>query len=207
MKERDVIKQLHLLQSVQPEHTMLRTIRKHVKSPYTGENKLHFKNSLPLIPVISTLVFASILFITVTIILFPEYIENAVTTARIALAADNYDKAKIALANFQDQLSFIQQNSSDTNKRIVLSQSLALANTEMSGLQLIGEKGKYTSYQCLELYESYHKDLNKIEGEVDLNKNNSESMLVSQAEQYDKQAESKLKKYDHGNRIDSRVKK
>jgi hypothetical protein len=199
MKEKEVINQLHLLQSVQPENRIVQVIRKQVRSPYAVGDGLGLKRGLPIVPMMYTLVFASIVII-VTLTWFPYFVENTITTARIALFANHYEKAKISLAKVDEQMSLLHNN--DTNTIVTFSHTLALANTQLSELRLVGEKGKYTSYQCLDLYESYHKDLEKIQNTVHPDKNNNADSLLTQAKQYDASAIAKLKKYHREPYID-----
>lgn len=78
-----------------------------------------------------------------------------------------------------------------------MSHSLALANTEMTGLKLIGEKGKYTMKDCLSLYSIYHNSLETMKNTVSTQDNSSpeEEKLLSEIKQYEKQSEQKLSKY------------
>jgi type II secretory pathway component PulC len=193
MKDRKIIDQLHLLQSFQADTATLRLIRKKIPLQVVDSKRFSFKKWLTVTLFIPVIAFAVVvIFFLVMISIFPYVIDNAVVNAKIAFAPNHYEKAKIALANVNDQLPV----ASDTNKIKLLSQALALANTEMSGLQLVGEKGKYTSYQCEELYESYHTDLRKVENAFDSKRSNEVNLLVSQSEQYDKQAAVKLKNYN-----------
>lgn len=201
MKEREIIKKLQLLQSVQPEKHMLHAIRKQVEFPNTGEDRLHLTKKFSIFTLIYPIVFASIIMVIITTSLFPDYLENTLTAARIALAVNHYDKAKIALEKIQERTAVLQ-HANNANTIVSFSYTLAVANTQISQLRLVGEKGKYTSYQCLELYESYHKDLEKIQSALHPEKNNNEVLLLTQAKLYDKYALAKLKKYHTGPKID-----
>lgn len=195
MNEKQVIKKLYLIKSVKPDDMTLRLIRKQIASPISTTKNFSLEKWFAKKRLIPLYALASFIIIfTIAVLLFSNLLEEIVISARIALASNHYEKAKIALAHVQGQADSLHNSYSKSNVS-ELSKSLALANTEMSGLQLIGERGKYSSYQCKELYESYHKDLQSIENTTD--KNGKFGSLISQAEEYDKQATLKLKNYKY----------
>jgi len=196
MNDNQVIKKLQILKSFEADAATLRLIRKQISSPGSVTNRFSFKKWFAVKPLVPVLAMAVILLIFVVLVSFPQnFIENAFVSARITLAPNHYEKAKIALANVQYKVNSFQKNSSNSGTIKELSRSLAFANQTMSGLQLVGEKGKYSSYQCKELYESYHKDLYIIENTVDKSSKPDIKTLGLQAEQYDQQALIKLENY------------
>jgi len=197
MKDKQIIEQLHLLQTVKPDAKTLRLIRKRIPAQGIFNKGMNFRKLFSVTQLLPLTAFAGIVIIFLIIMIFLQNIfTSAWISATIALAPNHYEKAKIALENVQNQLSSLKDNNADSNKLNNLSQALALANTEMSGLQLVGEKGKYTSYQCEELYEFYHKDLEQTQNVIISSKNNSGESIIKQAVQYDNQAMSKLKRYN-----------
>ena len=206
MNDKQVIKKLIILKSIEPDDETLRLIRKRI-SPPVSIISFDFTKWFIKKPLISVFALASVVIIfTATVFLFSNFLDKTILYAKITFASNHYEKAKIALSNVQNQVDSFQKNLPNNTKIKELSSSLALANQEMSGLQLIGEKGKYTSYQCEELYESYHKDLQTIEDTIDQTNNNQGKALISQAKQYDKEAAMKLEKYRNNKWQNSEIK-
>lgn len=197
MKDKQIIQRLHMLKSVEPDAATLRLIRSRVSSPVSGTAIFSFKKWLIKKPLVPLLALASLLIVfTALVYMMPNFVEDTIISGRVIIASNHYEKAKIALSNVQNKVNSLQENSPNSSNMKQLSNSLSLANKEMSGLQLVGEKGKYTSYQCEELYESYHKKLQTIKDTI--GQNNSEGKaLFLQTEQYDKQANEKLTNYKH----------
>ena len=199
MKNKKVIDNLKLLQTVQPDKLTLQKIHKQVISQKSGTHSFEFGfrkwfRLTPLIPLIGFTVVC--IFIVAAISFSPEFHE-VIVSVKIALAPNHYEKAKIALRNVHDQIYNMQSDPFNESKLTLLSDSLILTNTEMSGLQLVGEKGKYTSYQCLDLYEAYHNDLKKLNISLKSHESDAGNSLDTKVNLYDLQAKRKLKNYDN----------
>jgi hypothetical protein len=197
MKEKKLIENLQLLQSVQPDSYTLCEIKNKVDSKVLYNKNYNKRKWFAFTPLTTLIAFTTIIFfIIVVVYLLPNTIENAITTTKIALAPNQYEKAKIAFVNADNQFIIMQKKNFDKQKVISLSQSLALANTQMSGLKLIGEKGKYSSQNCLSLYAQYHKSLEIMKSAISSHKNSPEdTQLLAKIRQYDDQSEKKLHEY------------
>ncbi len=198
MKEKQVIDNLQLLQSVQPDRHTLLLIQKRVCSQIFPEKHFTFRKWLTVTPIIPLVaVTAVVLVLLVVMGFFPRVYEKAFVTARIALAPNQYEKAKIAFAYADQQFFSLKKNSFSSSDVKSFFGSLALANSEMAGLKLTGEKGKYTKEQCLILYSEYHSSLEAMKKEVALMDNSSQkkTLLLTEIKNYDEQSERKLHKY------------
>jgi len=192
MKEKDIVKHLQLLRSVEPDVSAKRALHKKVLSRITVKEKsFGFFGRLFVSPLLAIeLLTAVLIFFVVVSGLLTSFSERAIVDFKIAAASNQYEKAKIALAYLYSQITNTQNKSLDNKKFQSLSYALTLSNTQMSELKLVGEKGKYTSQQCLELYESYHEDLQKIDATP------AQTLLGPQVKQDEKQSEKKLEMYD-----------
>jgi len=198
MKKKQAIKKLQLLQLVQPDNVTLRAIHKTVLSEIPVQEQFSIREWLSISPVIQLVAFgAVVIFLSVLTRFMPDAFEKALVYSKIAAASNQYEKAKIAFAYVNDQFSSMKNNSFDSSKMESVSQALTLANTQMSGLKLVGEKGKYTSQQCLELYEAYHTDLKNMDRLISSKASQSaqKGILASEVEKYDQQSEKKLHNY------------
>ena len=195
MTEKTIIKKLRLLQSVQPDFYTLHSIEKEIQNEIGFKKQFHLENLFSFSPVTSFIALAAVvlLFVGTFFIFFQDTVSRFIITTEISFAPDQYQKAKISLDFTKSQ--FINS----PNNIASLSQSLALANTEMSGLRLKGETGKYTMQQCLALYTQYHAYLESLKNEVSsknssLNKQETTALLL-EIKHYDQQTENKLHKY------------
>lgn len=197
MKEKKLIEELQLLQSVQPDSYTLRVIKKKVDMEVLGNNNFSIRKWFSFTPLTTFIAIAAVIFFIIVVTRFlPDTIENDFIVAKIVLASNQYERAKIAVVNVDNQFVVLQQKNFDKRKVILLSQSLALANNQMSGLKLIGEKGKYTSSDCLSLYAKYHKSLETMKNSISSQQNFPEdTQLLAKIKQYDDQSEKKLHEY------------
>lgn len=191
MREREVSKKLQLLQSVQPNMLVLYQIRKRISAKKQREQKFSMFALLTAVIVLTFII---------TIIYFPFTINKVLASLEVAIATNQYDKAKIAVAYADSQFSLMKKNQFKKRDIKPISQSLALANTEMDGLKLMGEKGKYTSLQCLSLYIAYHDSLEAMEKAmameiVSSQDEHTQMLLLAELKKYDEQSERKIHKY------------
>ncbi len=216
MKQEDVIRQLNLLKLIKPGSHTLKTIERDVYSQLKiNENSsiwervtcfsknvyLTFKsNPFPSYTIATVLLI--IVFLSISTGFLPNEINKTLLYAKIAVAPNQYEKAKIAFSYTQAQTDMLDKNSSkiDTYKLTEVSRTIALANTQLSGLKLMGEKGKYTTQQCQELYKEYSQHLEKLDSllsktSIDNGDKKSIEFLKAQIAGYEKESEQKLKGY------------
>jgi hypothetical protein len=198
MKDKQVIEKLQLLRSVKPDEETVRVIHEKSTAQLFGAKRYNTHKWFTIPPLVPIIAFAVILiFFSVVTGFLPNIIHQTVITSEIALASNHYEKAKIAVSDAESQFSFVKQHPTDANKVAALSHSLALANLQMTKLQLKGEKGKYTMKDCLTLYTSYYNTLESMRKTVNSQKNPSdeENQLRREINEYDVQAEKKLHLY------------
>lgn len=197
MKDKQIIEKLQLLRSVKPDDETLRLIHKKSTSQLFGENNYSTRKWFSLASLIPFAAFAAVLiFLSVMTGFLPGIIHNSIIVTEISFAPNHYIKAKLAVANAEDQFAIYKQQP-DANKLSALTQSLALANTQMTKLQLVGEKGKYSMKDCLTLYTSYHNSLETIKKTLSSQTipSNEKGQFLRKINQYDEQAERKLHLY------------
>ncbi len=187
MKQEEIIKQLKQLHKIEPKPDTIAQIKSNIyhnlqiPKPSTFQFKANSFMVYGLAIAFAIFVFLSI---------------------RIATSQNQFEKASIALSYAQGKINtvIVASNKLNENKIKDISQSIALANGELSKLKLMGEKGRYTSEQCEELYRSYHASLEKLDNNITTSSTNdadkqSIAPLKTQISNYEKQAEQKLKLY------------
>lgn len=132
-------------------------------------------------------------------------IESVLFQTEIVLAPDKYQKAELALNFSRQKLNDLKSSQGkDTGKKIEdLMNSTSRTNTYLAGLNLMGEKGKYTNAQCLSIYKFYDSYLDDLKNTLTasapyLTKStdrNNTLLLQKRISEYEKQAESRLKLY------------
>lgn len=216
MKQEDLTKQLKLLKSIQPDYHTLLSIERDVYSQLKTDKRYSLWERMKCFPDNAFLLFKAnpfastsiaftfliIVFLSISIGFLPNEINKTMLYAKIATAPNQYEKAKIAFSYTQVQTDALNKNDNklDTYKLKEVSRTIALANTELSGLKLIGEKGKYTSQQCQQLYKEYSRYLEKLDSLLSkqaLNNEDQKSVmdLRMQIAVYEKQSEQKLRFY------------
>lgn len=219
MKQIDVILQLKSLKSIQPDSNVLKTIEKNVYSHLKTDDrnfvwkqiKSFSSNIFLILKILKTnpfttysigVAFLIVVFLSVYTGFLPNEISKTLLYTKIAVAPNQYIKASIALSSAQTKIDSINYTSNKLHKNEIkdISQSIALANQELSALKLMGEKGKYTQSECQELYRSYHTSLENLDHHITASSSNEEdkqsiASLKTQISNYEKQAEQKLKLY------------
>lgn len=216
MKQEDLIKQLKLLKSVQPDSHTLMSIEGEIYSQLEIDKKnshwdrmKYFSDNVFLIksnPFTSYGMVAAlfvIVFLSISTGFLPNAMNNTLLYAKIATAPNQYEKAKIAFSYTQTQTETLNNNNNKINphKLVEISRTITLANTELSALKLVGEKGKYTSQQCQQLYKEYSQYLERLnrlisKKSIDNGDEKSIELLKAQIAGYEKQSELKLKIYN-----------
>lgn len=193
MNDKTIKKKIALLRSMEPDRNTVRSIHEQVfpRSYREKQKWLPLPVLVPLVAITGVIV----LVVFAVSVFIPRFFDQTITYAKIAIAPDQYEKAQIAFAYEISQISAMQKKTPHDIDISSLSQSLALANEEMNGLTLKGEKGKYTAQQCLELYTAYYDSLGRVKKELMRGDNAQKKSLLFQINQYDEQAEKKLHKY------------
>lgn len=216
MKQASIIKKLRSLKLIQPDSETLRATEKNVyfriktnQSSSIWEQVRSLSSSAfnifkanPFGSYSLTVALLVIIVISISSGFLPNKINKTLLYAKIATAPNQYVRARIALSNAQDKINTVNvaSNKISENKIKDISQSIALANTELSELKLMGEKGKYTSEQCKELYRNYHNSLENLDHYITTSSlgrgdEQSKAFLKTQISNYEKEAEQKLKLY------------
>lgn len=214
MREEEIIEQLKSLKSIQPDSSVLMGVKKDIhshlkigKSDSVCDKVKSYSNHI--FPLFKTNPFASYsiviaLFVVILLSIYSGFLPNTMNKvllySRIVTAPNQYIKASIALSYAQDKINTLNANKLDENKTKDISQSIAFANTELSGLKLLGETGIYTSEQCKELYRSYYASLENLDKSTTANSPNDKdnqalASLKVKISGYKKQAEQKLNRY------------
>lgn len=216
MKQTDLILKLKLLKSIQPNSGVLKTIERDVYSRievdgsnfvlrqmklFWGDVSLIFKiNPIASYGVVAAL--AVVVFLSVYTGFLPNELNKTLFYTKIAIASNQYERASLALSYAQTKIATVifERNAPDQNGIKDISKSIALANTELSELKLMGEEGKYTSAQCKELYRNYQTTLENLDRYIYTSSPNGENkdsvdLLETQILNYEKQAEMKFNLY------------
>ena len=197
MRDKQIIEKIQLLRSIKPDEETIRLIHKQSTAQLFGEKRYGIRkwSITSAIPYVALLVI--LLFFFSVSVLLPNSIHTSIISARIALAPNHYEKAKIAVAHAESEFASFSQQPNDANKLSDFSQALAIANTQMTNLKLKGEKGKYTMQDCLSLYTTYYTSLESMKQTLisQTNSSNKNKSLYKQINQYDQQAEKKLHLY------------
>lgn len=215
MKQEEIIKQLKQLNRIEPDLKTLSEIKQDIYFQLQSEEKVSIWDwlkqftklppfSLKANPVMTygLAALAIFVFLSISTGVLPNTASKIFLSVRIATAPNQYEKAKVVFSYAQTQIDALNKsnNKLDNYKLTDISRTIAFANTELSGLKLMGEKGKYTSEQCKELYRSYHTSLENLDHYITTSSPNEEDKqsiapLKTQISNYEKQAEQKLKLY------------
>ncbi len=208
MEQPDVIRQLQSLKSVKPNSHTLRAIERNIFLRLeTGERDsvweriqrlpsrvfVIFKSN-PFTAYSTAAVLLIVVYLSISTGFLPGVINTAWFNVKIATAPNQYVKASLALSQAQAKID----NASFTNETKIndLFRSVALANSELAGLHLMGEEGKYTSQQCQELYRNYLRYLGHLDRILSIQaKFEPIEQLDAQIKLYEQQAESRLDQY------------
>lgn len=194
MNQTDLIKQLKLLGTIQPSPQALKDLKKDIDQRRQTESIEPTRFHRSLFIGMSFMV-VLIIFVLSTSNLLQNSVHLAVLNIRIMTATNQYDKAKIALADSQ----YTYRADLATHPVTEISQSIKLTNTELSALKLKGETGKYSAWQCHELYLEYLAYLQELDHQIsNIQSKNppTVSQLKSQISTYEEQAERKLNLYE-----------
>jgi hypothetical protein len=196
MNEKETIRKLRLLQEVFPDTRTLHVLKGEIFEEIGFGKRFGLERFLSFSSFRLRFVLAAVVvFFVVSLVIFStDMISRVTISAEIFFAPDQFHKAQLALGYAESQFN---NSSSNITSR---SQSLTLANTEMSELTLVGEKGKYTMQQCLALYNQYHTYLETMKKVVNSDISSSQdkqgnAVFLSKVKQYDEQAEKRLHKY------------
>lgn len=131
--------------------------------------------------------------------------ESLVAQIEVITASNKYEKAKVALNLSRIQLMSLKSDQGiDLDRQIEkTANALSKTNTYLASLNLMGEKGKYTNKDCLNIYKEYDQFLGELKNEIDGQtiKTSDETVkkylqnLQTQVMEYDQQAEKRLKLY------------
>lgn len=199
MKDEYVIAKLKLLKKVEPGAGAVLDVKRRIDSEIKpGENiSVIFQKPMPFVFYgAATLTFA-ILVLFITGIL-PNGFGQAVLYSRIVLAQNQYEKADLTLSYTKGKIDgLVSKGKISSSSALGISKTLAYANDELSGLKLMGEKDKYSSSQCKELYKSYDVYLWKLDNYLARAGLNPEiNLLRSQIRAYEKESARKLNLYN-----------
>lgn len=198
MKDEYVIRKLKLLKKVEPGSGVILAVEKNVYSKIEPETGLPFPQKYNPFVFYGLAAFAFAILLLFATGILPNRFDEAALYSRVALARNQYVKANLALSNAKDKINRLISNKKiDKNKTSDISRTLAFAQGELSGLKLMGEKGKYTSEECKKLYGEYHLYLEKLKTYFKETNSNGEeiSVLESQIDKYEKESGQKLKLY------------
>lgn len=215
MKQEELILKLKSLKSIQPDSNILMDIKKDVDLRIeAGENNFVLKRIKSFLSNVSltfkanpfasygiTVALVVVIFLSVSTGFLPNEINKTLLYAKIVTAPNRYVKASIALSYAQTKLDSgnLKKNIQSSNGIKDISNSIAIANVELSDLKLMGEKGIYTSAQCKDLYKSFQTSLYNLDQYITASYPNggdkSTILLKTQISNYEKQAEQKLNLY------------
>lgn len=190
MNDTLIEKKLKSLKVIEPNMSTLKQMKgnidKRIIREHENTNNRRIRvmwGSLAIILIIGTLLFAQLIF-------KPLFIHSLVLYTRISFAANQYDKAQIALT---DTTSRYTANTAVNESSVQdIAYSLNVTNDQMSKLKLKGETGKYSAKQCQELYQHYLLYLNQEYGNVPQNLSNLRTQIANEREE----AEMRLHMYD-----------
>lgn len=202
MKDQQAIKKLQLLKTMQPAKHTLNSIKEGVYYQVQSENKAQtnlgiqdrfsnistFLKTYGVAYYAGAIAFLLVIFLSASVLLFPNQTHTALLYGKLALAQNQYEKARIALNDTKTKFADNKTTQVNTNELVY---SLALTNTQLNALRLKGEKGKYTAEECHNIYQEYLSYLENKEKNMQSNN----SMLKSQINSYEEQAEKKLHMY------------
>src|SRR6185312_9372220 len=125
--------------------------------------------------------------------LLPTETHTAILATKLAFAPNQYERARIALTDTTSRFA----NTQTVEEHIPsASQSFALTNNELAKLELKGEKGKYTTQECHQIYQKYLMYLEQENKNISQKNNPPLANLKSQISAYEELAEKKLHKYN-----------
>lgn len=194
MNDNEVVQNLKKLKVLQPSEETLLLIKNRVTSEKNNKFVLFtiFKN-----PQIRLAFSALVLLLLVFGFSQRDFItgqmELMATRTQIALSANQLEKSKIALTGAQDQFSKLNTSQNTAAQLAVVSEFLDETNSNLNGLDLAGEKGKYTNKECLAVYHDYEKFLEKAANETNVR---TDQDLVNKINSYNKKAQTRLQEYE-----------
>lgn len=219
MNEDKVISKIKQLKKIEPSREALSQLRQDIYSRIDSQKVSHtfnlprvfsgFLNFLKPRPrFLYTAVIIIFLLVTTTALninFLTQQSRLAIVQTQIALVANKYEKSQLALTFSQNQLVNIKQtNQKDLATQVkYLSDATAETNTRLASLNLMGEKGKYTNEQCLAIYKNYQVYLEQLKPTIkekiaqtsDTTLQKKLQSFSDQIDQYEKQAEVRLKLY------------
>lgn len=196
MSEVELVKKIKLLKTIKPASAELDVIGKNIYSHLGIEQRPETFIKFGSQPVIYFGTAFAVIFLAIIFNinnLLPNNIHTLITYTKITAASNQYEKAHIALADIQNKYGTPDMIKSSNSEDI--SQSLTLTNNELSNLKLKGEKGTYTSQQCLALYKTYLLYLEKLNKNIPDNGQPSTRLLKSTIAKYKELSEQKLHMY------------
>ena len=196
MNEKEIAKKLSPLKEVTPSPQRIKRIKDNIFSEIDGK-KIREKDSVwynsykflmhpQYLLLVIPLIVIGIFFTSTT----QKNIQPFVYSAKIALADNHYEKAKLAFEEAQMQLGSI--NDSDMSSYQQVMETTTTTNEYISHLHLQGEKGKYTKEQCKNLYQQYALYLSTLNHHLQDEKQYTYEATVLN---YQKQAKSRLAYY------------
>lgn len=213
MKQEKLIHQLKMLRKIEPRADTIAEIKQQASLQLRVRKNVdiwvslrrfrkHFSvmfDAHPFIGFGTAIALAVLALLSVSSGLLPKTATTIYLSVAMATLPNQYEKAKFALSYTQAQIDALSAGNTavNTGKLTDLSREIAFADAQMSGLKLMGEKGKYTSGQCKELYRQYHASLENLDHMLLANSETKQSIgqLHTQISDYEKHAEQKLNLY------------
>lgn len=196
MNEKDIAKKLSPLKDITPSSQMIKRMKEGIYRELDGK-KIQEKNHVRYDRYQFLLRLQYLLFVILLIVLgifsmpsMQKNIQPVIFSARIALANNHYEKAKLAFEEAQIQLNSINDSNVSSYQQVM--ETTTTTNGYISHLQLQGEKGKYTKEQCKNLYQQYALYLSTLNHHLQVEKQFTYEATVLN---YQKQAQSRLAFY------------
>lgn len=219
MNDDEVSNKIKQLRKLEPSQEMLSVLREDIYSRIKSQRSSSFLDLTRVFSIFNTFLSPRPIFLygaTVLILLLVtvaalnmsfllrQYRMAAVET-QIAFSGNKYEKAQLVLSFSQNQLISLKQTNQQglTTEVKYLTDATFETNRRLASLNLMGEKGKYTKNQCLDIYKNYQDYLEQLKQTVkekmvqtnDLSTQRELQSLLNQITQFEKQAETRLKLY------------
>lgn len=214
MKEKDLLSILALLQKIEPSSNTIKEIREEITRRIEREETSRFYTDQEpmLIRFFHTLFsgrFLPAFFVILLLLIGAGAMVSGgrtvsfINRVKIVFAANVYEKAILQFNLAKREMEAIRTKNTfmkeDAEKLAAVTVPL---NSSMEGLNLVGERGKYTVEQCLELYKKYYnylEDLGKMaRGRKDMITQNDTAVIgqfLARMKEYEERAEERLGLY------------
>lgn len=196
MKEKDIAKKLSPLKDITPSSQRIKRMKENIFREIEGkkirerDSKGYDRYQFLLRPQYLLLILLLIILGIFSMPSTQKNIQPVIFSARIALASNHYEKAKLAFEEAQGQLGSINDSEASSYQQVMA--TTTTTNGYISHLQLQGEKGKYTKEQCKNLYQQYALYLSTLNQHLQAEKQFRYEATVLN---YQKEAKSRLAFY------------